>query len=252
MQEVTATATLWGVLSFPVWAIGTLAVWANSRKPGEAWRPIALVTRRGGVSASLWSLSAAALLIWIPILPKTQEPLRLRQQVDALLSQGEVLEAVRLMSGHRREDFPPIWDPAPRPAFRENSPQLHSVLRATRDPQTAPWVRELYVDKVARLAESPYDVEWSSLPDEAFVEFAAALGELPADAKAVKMTAAKWDQILGRRDFSDERRKVILDQMATWGIEPTPRTAELESVEPSSPVGEASEQALQEGPETAE
>lgn len=208
------------------------------------WKPLFLGPRSGGVSPWLWGLAAVSLLVWIPILPLTQPPLQLKHEVDRLLERGLVERAVRLMSAHERTDFPPNWDPAPRVAeFGSFDPPLPLVLRATREPGTAPWVRELYVDKVARQFESLYGTDWGSIRDDQFTEYAAALAELPVDAAAVKMTAAKWDQILGRRDFSDERRKVVLDQMAKWGIEPTPRTPELEPVEPSEPGGESSGEA---------
>ncbi len=253
LQDVTSTATFWGVFSFPVWAIGTLAIWSTSLEEGESWRPIKLASRRHGTSASLWGLGIAALLIWIPILPKTQPPLRLRNEVDTLLRQGEIEQAVGLMSAHQREDFPPIWDPAPRPAFRENFPPLHLVLHITRDPATAPWVRELYVDKVARQFESPYGNAWGRLRDDEFEEYAEAIAELPSDSAVLQRTATEWKRLLGNEGLSEELRELILTQLGKWGIDPTPPPSSIdgliEHLEPDEP---SSDQATQDEPEPTE
>lgn len=223
LQNAKFLTQFWGTLTLPLWVGGTAIGMGLSGEEKGRWKPLLLGPRIGGISPWLWGLAAISLLVWIPILPLTQPPQQLKHEVDTLLKRGNVEQAVRRMSAHNRSDFPPGWDPAPRVAeFGNFNPPLHVVLRATREPGTAPWVRELYVDKVARQFESPYGTDWGSLADDPFAEYAAALGELPADAEAVKMTAEVWNQLLGRNEFSDERREVILDHFAKWGIQPPP------------------------------
>ncbi len=249
LQNFAFTAGALGWLSLPVWIIGTIVVAARGNSDGREWRVLPLGKPPGKVSPALWGLGIASLLVWIPILPLTQPPLRLKHGVDALLNRGDVEQAVRLMSAHERGDFPPIWDPAPRPAFDELHPPLYLALRATRDPATAPWVRELYVDKVARQFESEYMAvyAWKNLDDEEFYEYLIAINELPPTARAVEQTKHDWRMLLGDKDIDEERQAIMRSQLVEWGWVPMPDdSAEPPHEPPPSDTPPADEAAREE------
>lgn len=142
---VTLHLKLWGILTLPVWLIGYLL--ACRKRP--AWNPMfGKEVATATISRWSWGLAIAALLIWIPILPLTQPEQRLRFLVERDLAAGRIDDALRRMSEHERTDFPPHWDPPPRPVYRIHTPNLYSVMETVGAREDfKPWVRELYVNK---------------------------------------------------------------------------------------------------------
>ncbi|MDP6446542.1 MAG: hypothetical protein QF805_22310, partial [Pirellulaceae bacterium] len=145
IADVTCNLKLWGILTLPVWLIG--GAFACRTRP--AWsllrgNEIAIAA----VSRSSWGIAIASVLIWIPVLPFTQPEQRLRFLVERDLVAGKLEDALRRMSGHPRSDFPPHWDPPPRPGYGMNTPDLYLVMDSLgADENFRPWVRDLYCDK---------------------------------------------------------------------------------------------------------
>lgn len=135
----------WGLLSLPIWLIG----YALACRKQPAWNPVfGQGATPVNITRSLWGLAIASLLFWIPVLPVTQPEQFLRFQVDRSLAVGRIEDALRQMSNHERADFPPHWDPLPRPGYRENSPSLYSIIESiANNEECRPWVRQLYVNK---------------------------------------------------------------------------------------------------------
>src|SRR5690606_22953612 len=114
--------------------------------------------------------------------PHSQPPVALRAQVDRHLQQGQVVEAVALMSAHSRDDFPRQWDPRPRPGYGEDWPPLETVLHAIQKDSAAPWVRDLYFAKLAQLMDQGHHWSarfWTSLSDEEFPQYMQLLRDAP-------------------------------------------------------------------------
>jgi hypothetical protein len=65
----------------------------------------------------LWLLAVASLAIWLPILPFTQREQLLKTQVESVMKDGRIAEALAVMSGHLSNEFPPYWEPPPRLSF---------------------------------------------------------------------------------------------------------------------------------------
>jgi hypothetical protein len=63
--------------------------------------------------------------------------------------------ALETMSAHAPQDFPPHWDPPPRPAYRDDGPPLLDVMEVLADRlesgrPTPEWVRRVYAEKFER------------------------------------------------------------------------------------------------------
>ena len=137
--------TFLGIVSWPVWALGSLNV-ALSAKTAWTWT--------GGdtpcvppIGRSVWSLAAASLVVWCFVLPWTQPSQQLRGEAERTIRAGRFREALDVMSAHQPADFPPHWDPPPRIGFNHERPRILKVVAALK-PDDAPWVRQLYFDKL--------------------------------------------------------------------------------------------------------
>ena len=90
-EQLIQATTFWvaaaGLLSFPIWLIGTVVAAACKN---FSWRTAtsALAGQRR-VAPVAWSFGAAALLIWIPVLPWTQPEQQLRRVVEKDLREGK-------------------------------------------------------------------------------------------------------------------------------------------------------------------
>src|SRR5690606_9017261 len=83
LQVVQLFSQFFGVVSLPVWILGTAIAFWRSGNEERRWRPLPLDPRQGGVSGGLWGLAIVSVLVWVPLLPLTQPPLRLRHEVDS-------------------------------------------------------------------------------------------------------------------------------------------------------------------------
>lgn len=109
----------------------------------------ALPERSGG-SRGLWRLGVASVLVWAPILPLTQTQQRLAGQVERLMRESRVPEAIRLLSAHRPDEFPPAWDPPPRVGYNDEGANLLDVMQHLARGPASTWVRANYIDKFER------------------------------------------------------------------------------------------------------
>jgi hypothetical protein len=117
-----------GILSSPVWLIGALTVWANSK---PVWQVPPGAREEGTVpDRGLWALAATSVAVWPFVLPWTQAEQGLRYRVEQDLRGGRIPEALALMTAHTPSAFPPHWDPPPRVGYGESVPPLVTVLEA--------------------------------------------------------------------------------------------------------------------------
>jgi hypothetical protein len=140
----TFMARFMGFLSMPIWAItGLIALFAMRMK----WKPrIASVAPRKWPGGAFY-MAVGSLVFWIALLPITQPPLRLRSRLEAELRAGKIDEALAEMSVRNPRDFPPHWDPPPRPAYDDNMPPLLDVMESIVRHPPAAWIRESYLRK---------------------------------------------------------------------------------------------------------
>lgn len=134
-----------GVVSWPIWALGSLVV-AQSHKTAWTWSG-GDVPSVAPIGRSVWSLVAASLVVWCFVLPWTQPSQQLRGEVERATRAGRFREALNVMSAHQPADFPPHWNPPPRIGFNHERPRILKVIAALK-PDDAPWVRQLYFDKL--------------------------------------------------------------------------------------------------------
>lgn len=183
-QIIQGTIILVGALAYlsaPIWLLGTINVAASRWRPREPIAALQSPARR--VSRSAWGLALAALAVWPFVLPFTQSEQQLRRVVDDELREGRIREALAIMNLHRRDDFPPHWDPPPRVGYGEQEPSPLAVMELLVATQNRPWVRELFSEKYQRLISAgsgPFTF-WNRIDDEQFQNHLRLLERLPHD-----------------------------------------------------------------------
>ncbi len=148
VRAVAVDVVLVGSCSLPVWLIGAILLLVRS-KPGWQAGPGSFARPRMGLAC----LAVVSVLVWLPILPWTQPEQQLRRTVERRFHEGEWGEALRLMSRHPREAFPPHWNPPGTSInFYETPPgRFLDFLEELSDLSLAPWVRDAYFDLVRRV-----------------------------------------------------------------------------------------------------
>jgi len=170
-----------GVLTWPVWLIGMVAVRSSATGP---WIPGFGASYDRRIALSAWGLAVCALVVWIPILPVTQTEQQLRWRVESDLRAGRIDSALDTMSSHSRSDFPAHWEPPPRVGYGEKKPSLVSVLTVVyfREPD---WVRAAYFEKLNQ-HEGGWAWLWLSADDEDVDRLLDFLERLPSDSPVLR------------------------------------------------------------------
>src|SRR5690606_27027773 len=117
-------ATVVGSLSMPVWTLGAIAALFGAKPRGGAIMHCPIDARRVPVPSGVAVIS---IVIWLPILPFTQREQSRRYAVERHLRENRIAEGLALMSKHAPSDFPPGFDPPPRPRLRNNTPDIIDV-----------------------------------------------------------------------------------------------------------------------------
>lgn len=185
IQGTTLLIGLCGVLSFPVWFLGTAVVAYRKRLTWQTATAAASCDRR--VAASAWAVGVLSLLIWIPVLPLTQPEQQLRHAVERDLREGNIYQALATMSAHPRDAFPPHWDPPPRIGYGERQPPILDVVEVALAMDADPWVVDVFMEKLRSLAGRSYGPLYflSNLSDEEFDRYLSVLEQLPADSEII-------------------------------------------------------------------
>lgn len=157
-RELASTAFLAGFIggvSLLVWISG--AGWAASglrvtwNVPG-----LASVSDLRAVPRPVLACAAAALAVCIGVAAVVAPEQRLRHETEHLLTSGRVVAALELMSSHVRADYPPMWEPPPRPTWRIHEPSPESLRAALVAGSFAPWVSELFWEKSRKQLGQPF------------------------------------------------------------------------------------------------
>jgi hypothetical protein len=201
LAETTFLVTLCLFLSSPFWVICGLAILLLRRQAGGPWTPDdSFASGSLGVARSLWAFSGLAVAVGLSLLPLSQPEQRLRHAAEGALLRDDPEAAIRLMAAHDRADFPPHWDPPPRPGFGERKPRLTDIVEAIATVDPPAWVREIFFAKATN-AEYP---AWDGGPllrldDEALARYVAVLERIPEGQRLAAIHAASIDLVL-RRD----------------------------------------------------
>jgi hypothetical protein len=163
LHEVTCIVLFLGILSWPIWLIGTIVA------VGPTWQLADFrELPQQSTSRGLWFAAAASIVAWFLVLPFTQPEQRLRHQVETDLRADRIREGLELMSAHERSDFPPHWDPPPRLGYRESTPDIMDVMAYIDVVSAKDWVRSAYAKKFSNSlrGESEPGVWWELKPQE--------------------------------------------------------------------------------------
>lgn len=92
------------------------------------------------------------------------------------------------MSAHEPGDFPPHWDPPPRVAYRERTPDITDVQEHLDVLAVKPWVRAIYVDKFGNWLRGEYEEEgaWVELSAEEVARRIALIERMPERVQLVR------------------------------------------------------------------
>lgn len=145
IQHTMINIVLLGVLTFPVWLVGTvIAAWKSKAEPIS---PADDATAQGSPPRALTALAVVSVLIGFAVLPWTQPEQQRRWRADRLMEQGRIAEGLAFMSALSATDFPPGFEPRPRYWTNKTTPRLGQVFSAMADNPPAQWVRTRYVQR---------------------------------------------------------------------------------------------------------
>jgi hypothetical protein len=151
IMTTTCCVAQLGGLTLPVWAaIAAAAV--SKGMPG--WQsPASGDNAPPRLHSGLVILAISSIGIWLPILPMTQAEQLNRTRAEHALREGRIAEALADMSAHMPSDYPPQWEPPPRVGNGEHTPSVIDVMEIVVEKQPAPWVREIYIEKLDRFLD---------------------------------------------------------------------------------------------------
>jgi hypothetical protein len=153
--SATVTVFVGGMFSAPIWLIGAIAAFSTGK---PVWQVPAIPPSPSPIGRGAWIVSVASLLVWLPILPFTQNEQQLRTRVEEAMKNGRIADGLELMSAHAKSDFLPGWDPPPRVGYGERSPTLHDVLVQLAEQDRSTWVRDSYIDKLMHTIDDWYRI----------------------------------------------------------------------------------------------
>jgi hypothetical protein len=153
-KGLALSLAFYGGCSMPIWLIGAFVLGLESRPRWQG--PAMPVAGSRSWSYALHALVWASLALWFVFLPFTQPEQILRRQVERKLKEGRISEALMEMSAHNSADFPPQWDPPPKPASGQSLPPLLDIMEVVLENPPAPWVRSIYLEKLRRYLLSWY------------------------------------------------------------------------------------------------
>lgn len=196
MRGVALAVGQLGCYSLFVWVIGLLFV-IGARVP--FWQP---PTSAGGRPGSLPWLAVAALAVWPFVLPHAQPPQQRRREVEKLHAQGEFAAAVAAMSRHARSDYPPGWVPPPRRfSLVVGGEKTLALLEELTKEETAPWVRDCYLDRVT---EALGHLEY--FQDEDLQRLGKVLARIPGGSQAIERGLGRWEKRYSAQGAEEMRR----------------------------------------------
>jgi hypothetical protein len=221
LLNTSLTIRFFGILSLPLWAIGTAVVALYRR--GGLWKyePTAIAPARVGWDLRIFA--ACTLVIWTAILPQTQPAQQLRWQVERDLRTGRIAEGLALMSRHEQADFPPHWDPPPRVGFGERFPEITSVQEQLRVASVKLWVRKVYAQKFGNSLRGADDFMgvWGELTHKEVERRLALIEEMSERDQIIRDQADGLRLLVGDNRYTSDLQERIRMLLAKAGIPPS-------------------------------
>ncbi|RNC81375.1 MAG: hypothetical protein ED559_06170 [Phycisphaera sp.] len=146
IASIAFTIATLSILTAPVWIIGALV-------SSAVIRPRWSVHKTAGSDPKLRGLLASAGIsigAFIPLLLVSQPEQINRRDAEKLLVAGQIEDALSIMSGKAKHEYPPHWNPPPRLGYAERLPDLDRVREAMQAERPADWIAEIYVEKIER------------------------------------------------------------------------------------------------------
>jgi hypothetical protein len=141
-----------GWITLPVWIIGTLVIIGVRIKDDDTqpppWRLQFRTSEEKGIHIALKMIAVLSLLIWIPVLLKTQPVQQNRFQAEKLLHAGKIEEGLNYLSARKQNDFPTYWVPPPRIGYRNPSPSIEKVFIQLLKNNSDDWVYHIYLQNI--------------------------------------------------------------------------------------------------------
>jgi hypothetical protein len=173
-RELASFAFGMKFLSFPIMGISFIGMLLVMISDKNRWQ-FAKITQRYNMPPWFWAIPAAALGVWIPLLPGPQREQRLRYVVEQDLRRGNIAAALTTLAAHDRSEFPPHWDPPPRIGYGEDEPRPEDVLTQALKLQSPLWVIEIYLTKLANLHGHEHRGIFDKIPMEQLLGLQAVL-----------------------------------------------------------------------------
>ncbi len=211
------------MLSWFVWLIGASFAIGFGRRTGNPWSQVKLSGEdRASVARGLWWLAIASIVVWFAFLPFTQVEQMNRRLAETELRAGYIDIALRYMSDRERGEFPPHWDPPPQLGYGEETPPLLDLILRVEQADVAPWVRDLYREKLAvqaTRAERYFDdlhvIKLADMDDEQLARYAGLVPELPFGKELAKYHEREIEYVLqyepGTEGYVSEPRRGWLE-----------------------------------------
>ena len=223
LHDTVWTLRVLAVLSWPVWLIGA-GVAVFRKQPKWEYQP-ASQPPYPRVAWPLWAAAAALLGMWAFILPQTQPAQQLRSRVERSLRAGRIRVGLETMSAHEPGDFPPYWDPPPRVAYRERTPDITQVQEHLDVLPVKPWVRGMYVEKFGNWlgGDNMFEGALGGLPPEQVERRIALIERMPERSQVVRDNERSLQQLSNeyselRQDLKERIRKLLEEA----GLTPPP------------------------------
>jgi hypothetical protein len=223
-SELVLRNTVWmlrvaAVLSWPIWLVGAgIAVF--SKQPPWEYQPAA-TPPYPRAAADVWAATLAAIGMWAFVMPLTQPEQQLRWRVERDLHGGRISEGLQTMSAHEPGDFPPHWDPPPRVAYRERTPDI-TVVQEHLDIMTVkPWVRAIYVEKFGNwlAGENDYVGAWGELPADEVARQIRLIERMPERLQLVRDNEHSLNRVAdGYSELPAELRKRVQKLLQEAGV----------------------------------
>ena len=195
-----AAAAIMSFVSFAGWPICLIAciivaVARPRREPAPSLEPVS----PGRLPRATWGFAALAIAVWLIPLPWTQAEQLRRYHAERLFENGAYAEAVRYLSRHQPDDFPPHWEPLRERDWWDSTAIIESMRAALV--QNAPeWVRNVLLRKLSRAVHSPLDWWQRNLRNQRDVDaFLDVLESLPDDSALVRRNVDALRQLFSRK-----------------------------------------------------
>lgn len=209
--------TLAAVMSSPVWVIGLLVVWFIRKR--WVWSlPTDDRYASSRVSPVAYSVGVLSLLIWLPVLPRTQAEQYQKWQAEQMLKSANYRGLAEWSHSVSEKDLPPHWIPPPRLTY--GYADLKTIEQTTYllQEDLADWYSQQCLDTLKENLRAMFSTSAFANCDPEILRGLIRLkehGKLDEEITKTLSDRLKWDLRSEHLDFSDENR-ALLEEIHSW------------------------------------